>query len=136
MLTDAIKRARHLALLPFAILNLLIVNHPDAMAWLWEGWRLSPTPRIRLFGFDAMIMLMLALGSTFGARTMSRLRRQVPGLQLGRIGGDYVREIVLADVTIRDQQGRKAIHADRGVVRFAFWPLLHRRLVVSALVID
>ena len=32
-----------------------------------EGIALSKTPRIRLFLFDAMILLLLALGSTFGA---------------------------------------------------------------------
>src|SRR5262249_16962110 len=33
--------------------------------------------RIRLLGFDALILLILAFGSTYGARTISRLRRQV-----------------------------------------------------------
>jgi eukaryotic-like serine/threonine-protein kinase len=66
-----------LALLPFATLTVLILQYPIAMGWLWQGWQLSTTPRIHLFLFDAMILIMLALGATFGARTLSRLRRQV-----------------------------------------------------------
>ena len=38
-----------LALLPFATLLVLILQHPEAMGWLWQGWRMSDTPRIRLF---------------------------------------------------------------------------------------
>ncbi|AGA31502.1 serine/threonine-protein kinase [Singulisphaera acidiphila] len=93
-----------LALLPFTILFVLAMQYPAAMGWLWEGWRGSKTHRIWLFGFDAIILLVLAVGSTFGARTISRLRRQVAeARQLGqyrlrqRIGSGGMGEVYLAE---------------------------------------
>jgi eukaryotic-like serine/threonine-protein kinase len=93
-----------LALLPFANLTVLALKYPDAMAWLWKGWKLSDTPRIRLFGFDAMILLVLALGATFGARAMSGLRREAAAArQLGqyrlrrRLGVGGMGEVYLAE---------------------------------------
>jgi serine/threonine-protein kinase len=66
-----------LALLPFATLSILALEHPAAMAWLGQGWLDSQTPRALLFGFDALMLAILAVGSAYGARTIFRLRRQV-----------------------------------------------------------
>jgi tRNA A-37 threonylcarbamoyl transferase component Bud32 len=93
-----------LAVLPFATLLVLMVQYPAAMSWLSEGWMMSRTPRIRLLIFDALILLILAFGSTFGARTISRLRRQVAeARQLGqyrlgrRLGSGGMGEVYLAE---------------------------------------
>ena len=93
-----------LALLPFVTLWVLSGQHPEAMGWLQRGWRKSATPRLWLFSFDAMILLLLAVGSAFGARTISRLRRQVAeARQLGqyrlrqRIGAGGMGAVYLAE---------------------------------------
>jgi serine/threonine-protein kinase len=93
-----------LAVLPFANLLLLAMWYPVTMDWLWHGWKLSPTPRVLLFTFDALILLILAIGATFGARAISRLRRQVAEARrfgqyrLGRrIGAGGMGEVYLAE---------------------------------------
>jgi serine/threonine-protein kinase len=93
-----------LALLPFATLLFLNMQHPEAMEWLWHGWKRSATPRYVLFSFDALILGIVAVGAAFGARTISHLRRQVvEAHQLGQyrvrrqIGAGGMGEVYLAE---------------------------------------
>jgi serine/threonine-protein kinase len=93
-----------LALLPLATLAVLAVQYPLATGWLWEGWHHSTTPRAYLFVFDALVLLILAVGSAYGARTISRLRGQVAeARRLGqyclgpRLGGGGMGEVYLAE---------------------------------------
>jgi serine/threonine-protein kinase len=93
-----------LATLPFVTLLVLVRQDPEALGWLWRGWNKSDTPRILLFSLDAIILLIVAAGSAVGARTISRLRRQVvEARQLGqyhlrrRIGVGGMGEVHLAE---------------------------------------
>jgi len=79
-----------LPLLPFATLGVLALRHPAAMAWLREGWGSSATPLALLFTYDGLILIILAVGATFGARTISRLRREVA--EARRLGQYHLRE--------------------------------------------
>jgi serine/threonine-protein kinase len=94
-----------LALVPFATLLFLAVRHPEATMWLTQGLKRNPnSPRVLLLVFDTLILLMLAAGSTFGARAMSRLRREAAeARQLGqyrlqeRLGAGGMGEVYLAE---------------------------------------
>jgi eukaryotic-like serine/threonine-protein kinase len=93
-----------LALLPFATLLVLYLQHPEAMGWLGLAGRHCEAPQVWLFSFDFMILVILAVGSTLGAHLISGLRRQVAeARQLGqyrlgrRIGGGGMGVVYLAE---------------------------------------
>ncbi len=93
-----------LAVLPFATLLVLYLRNPEAIGWLERGWMNQRTTPLALFSFDAMVLLVLAIGSTYGAGTMFRLRRQVAlARQLGqyrlcrRLGAGGMGDVYLAE---------------------------------------
>jgi serine/threonine-protein kinase len=93
-----------LALLPFATLSVLFLQHPDVMGWLGRARRDGEAPPILHFSFDAMVLLILVIGSGFGAQAIYRLRRQVAdATQLGqyrlrhKIGAGAMGEVYLAE---------------------------------------
>jgi serine/threonine-protein kinase len=100
----AVLVAGPLALLPFAVVLVLYLRHPGPLSWLGRGWGVRAIPGLLLFGFDAMTLFLLALGSALGALAISRLRRQVDeAKQLGqyrlgrRIGAGGMGEVYLAE---------------------------------------
>ena len=93
-----------LAVLPFATLLVLYLRNPAAMAWLGRGWTNRRNTPLEMFSFDAMLLLILAIGSTYGAGMMFRLRRQVvEARQLGqyrlwrRLGAGGMGDVYLAE---------------------------------------
>jgi hypothetical protein len=89
-----------------------------------------------LFGFDALILAILAVGSAFGARTIFRLRRQVSEAgELGqyrlkrRIGTGGMAEVYLAEhQLLRRPCAVKLTGSCRPVVARRVWrPELSRR---------
>jgi eukaryotic-like serine/threonine-protein kinase len=81
-----------LSLLPFATVAVLAVRHPEAMAWLGDGWFSGSAPRAFEFGFDGLILSILAVGTTYGAHTLSRLRREVA--EARRLGQYHLRRLI------------------------------------------
>ena len=90
----------------------------------------------------ALVSLALLYARTDGGRervrrlALPRARALVPGLDIGRIEGDYIHELRLVDVNVRDPEGRAAIHADAVVARFELGPLLRHMVVIRELRID
>ena len=122
------------------------ITRPQASRPAWRGRR-----SLRLFGwvlFVPVCLTMLGLDAVvLYARTgsgrerirrlaVAQARKSVPGLSIGFVGGDYVHDLWLRDVEVRDDQGRVAVHVDRLAVRHRLWSLIHRTLLVDELDAD
>jgi eukaryotic-like serine/threonine-protein kinase len=81
-----------LSLLPFATLAVLALRHPEAMGWLGDGWFTGAAPRAFEFGFDGLILSILAVSATYGAHTISWLRREVA--EARRLGQYHLRRLL------------------------------------------
>ncbi len=81
---------------------------------------------------------LLVARSEWGRERLRRLvltqaRSSIPGLELGRIGGDYLRNLTLDGVVIRDGQGRRAVRVERIAIRYDLWRLLRRVIAIREL---
>ncbi len=86
----------------------------------------------------AIVGLMLYLRTDAGHAHLkeiieSRGRARWPGLHVGQVGGDVLHELWLEDVTIRDAQGRPAVHVARVQGRYRLGALLRGRLEIVRL---
>jgi serine/threonine protein kinase len=117
-----------LAILPFVTLGVLYLWHPEAMGWLERGWMNRGATPVALFSFDAMLLVILAVCSTYGAHMISHLRRQVvEARQLGqyrlgrRIGVGGMGEVYLAEHQLLKRPcALKLIRPGRATDRQAF----------------
>jgi len=115
-------------------------GRPDRLARVWHviGWViLGPM----LMGLAVVAGAVLYARTDAGRERVRKLvldeaHRSVPGLELGRIEGDYLHELRLVNVTVRDREGRAAVHADAVVARFDLRCLLHRTIAVDELRVD
>ena len=105
----------------------------------------------RLLGWVVGLSLAvaaLAIGGTLtfagterGRETLRRValaqaRKSIPGLQIGRIDGDYLQGLVLRDVEVRDESGQPAVHVDHLSLRYRLGALWRRTISVSEIEID
>ena len=74
--------------------------------------------------------------ATVRALALAQARKTVPGLQIGSIDGDYIHELSLRDVELRDDRGRPAVHVGRISARYRLAALLRRTVSVSELRIE
>ena len=68
----------------------LALRHPEAMGWLETRLGSSTTPLVLLFTYYGLILIILAVSATFGARTISGLRREAA--EARRLGQYHLRE--------------------------------------------
>ena len=96
----------------------------------------------------SLAVVALAVGATLtfartdrGRETLRRMalaqaRKTIPGLQIGRLEGDYVHDLALRDVEVRDESGQPAVHIDYLALRYRLGALWRRTISVSKVEIN
>ena len=73
---------------------------------------------------------------TLRRTALTQARKRIPGLQIGRLEGDYIHDLALRDVEVRDESGQPAIRIGHLAVRYRLGALLRRTISVSEIDID
>ena len=102
------------------------------------GWVLFLAVGVAMLGLGAAI---LYARSGSGRERIRRLvvaqaQKSIPGLSIARIGGDYVHDLWLGGVEIRDDQGHVAVQLERVAARYRLWSLIRRTVFVDELDVD
>jgi hypothetical protein len=127
-------------------------HEPSGPADTPKRRRLTRAGRVaRVLGWVLGVSLAagaLAVGATLtfartdrGRETLRRMalaqaRKSIPGLQIGRLEGDYVHGFALRDVEVRDESGQPAIRIDHLALRYRLGGLWRRTIAVAEVDID
>ncbi|HVR62216.1 MAG TPA: hypothetical protein VMU50_09980, partial [Polyangia bacterium] len=67
---------------------------------------------------------------------LGQARAHVPGLRIGHVGGDYVHDLILDDVSVVDDSGRTAVAVARLSARYDLLALLRHTVAVRELRVE
>lgn len=113
-MTTTRRIVRHVLRLCLGTLGVLLALAALLLGVMW-GYARSEAGRRRMVGW-----------------LNAEAERVLPGLRIGRLGGDYLRHLSLEDVTCLDRQGARVVHVERIDLTYRLWPLLRRRVDVSS----
>ena len=100
-----------------------------------------------VFGLSLAVVALAVGGMLTFARTnrgretlrgmaLAQARKSIPGLQIGRLEGDYTHDLAVRDVEVRDESGQPAIHIDHLALRYRLGALLRRTISVREIDVD
>ena len=102
------------------------------------GWVVMAAACLAMLGLGTAVLYARSGSGRERIRrlALAQAQKSIPGLSIGSIGGDYVHDLWLRDVEVRDDQGQVAIHVDRLAARYRLWSLIHRTALVDELDAD